>query len=83
MHAWHQQKLAAAALRAVLAYLIAALSPNMDVANGALPAYVVINLFFVGLLIRPQDQPDYWCACMHPAPSSLREHRFWCMSLSN
>ncbi len=45
---------------AVLAYIIAALSPNMDVANGALPAYVVILLFFVGLLIRPQDQPSYW-----------------------
>ena len=49
-----------AALRAVLAYFIAAISPNMDVANGALPAYIVINLFFVGLLIRPQDQPTYW-----------------------
>ncbi|EIE18756.1 ABC family transporter: multidrug, partial [Coccomyxa subellipsoidea C-169] len=44
----------------LLAYIIAALSPNMDVANGALPAYVVILLFFVGLLIRPQDQPSYW-----------------------
>jgi ATP-binding cassette subfamily G (WHITE) protein 2 len=45
---------------AVLAYIIAGLSPNMDVANGALPAFVVIMLFFVGLLIRPQDQPNYW-----------------------
>ncbi|CAL8464409.1 g3944 [Coccomyxa elongata] len=44
----------------LLAYIIAALSPNMDVANGALPGFVVIQLFFVGLLIRPQDQPDYW-----------------------
>ena len=32
---------------AVLAYLVAALSPNMDVANAALPAYVVTLLFFV------------------------------------
>jgi ATP-binding cassette, subfamily G (WHITE), member 2 len=34
----------------VLAYLIAALSPNMDVANAALPAYVVTLLFFAGKL---------------------------------
>lgn len=47
---------------AVLGYFIAAISPNMDVANGALPAWVVINLFFVGLLIQPVRQPDYWCA---------------------
>ena len=32
----------------VLAYFIAALSPNMDVANAALPAYVVTLLFFAG-----------------------------------
>ena len=55
------------AVFAVLAYFIAAISPNMDVANGALPAYIVINLFFVGLLIRPQDQPKYWHWC---APTS-------------
>ena len=48
---------------AVLAYFIAAISPTMDVANGALPAWIVINLFFVGLLIRPQDQPRYWHWC--------------------
>ena len=45
---------------AVLAYLIAALSPSMDVANAALPAYVVSLLFFVGLLIRSDSQPRYW-----------------------
>lgn len=45
---------------AVLAYLIAALSPTMDVANAALPAYIVTLLFFVGLLIRADSQPDYW-----------------------
>lgn len=50
---------------AVLAYLIAAVSPTMEVANGALPAYVVILLFFVGQLIRPQDQPPYWHWCGH------------------
>ena len=47
-------------LGSVLAYLVAALSPTMDVANGALPAYVVTLLFFVGLLIRADDQPAYW-----------------------
>ena len=44
----------------MLAYFVAAVSPNMDVANSALPAYVVSLLFFVGLLIRHEDQPDYW-----------------------
>ena len=57
---------------AVLAYFIAAISPNMDVANGALPAYIVINLFFVGLLIRPQDQPKYWHWCA-PISSVVRK----------
>lgn len=54
---------------AVLAYFIAAISPTMDVANGALPAWIVINLFFVGLLIRPQDQPRYWHWCGPLTPS--------------
>ena len=62
---WHQQCTPAhsqmrAGDAAVLAYLIAALSPTMEVANGALPAYVVTLLFFVGLLIRADDQPRYW-----------------------
>lgn len=43
-----------------LAYLIGALSPNMDVANTAVPAYVVTLLFFTGLLIRFDDMPRYW-----------------------
>lgn len=30
----------------VLGYFIAAISPNMDVANAALPAYVVTLMFF-------------------------------------
>ena len=44
----------------MLAYFIAALSPNLDVANAALPTYVVTLLFFVGLLIRGSQQPGYW-----------------------
>lgn len=45
---------------AAIGYFIAAISPNMDMANAALPAYVTVLLFFVGLLLRNQDQPIYW-----------------------
>lgn len=44
----------------VLAYFISALSPNMDVANAALPTYVVTLLFFAGFLMRFADMPAYW-----------------------
>lgn len=44
----------------VLAYCIAALSPNMDVANAALPSYVVTLLFFAGFLLRWDDIPKWW-----------------------
>jgi len=44
----------------ILAYLISALSPNMEVANTILPVYVVTLLFFAGFLIRPEDIPAYW-----------------------
>ena len=47
-------------IRAALGYFIGAIAPNMDVANAALPAYVTVLLFFVGLLLRNQDQPVYW-----------------------
>ena len=43
-----------------LAYLIGAVSPNMDVANAALPAYVTILLFFCGLLVLDNKMPNYW-----------------------
>ena len=45
---------------AVLAQLIAALSPNMDVANAALPAYVVTLAFTGGFLIRWAAIPNYY-----------------------
>ena len=32
----------------VIAYFVAAISPDMEVANAALPAYVVTLLFFTG-----------------------------------
>lgn len=44
----------------VLAYFVAAISPNMDVANAALPAYVTMLLFFAGLLLRWSQIPWYW-----------------------
>ena len=34
-----------------------ALSPNMDVANAALPAYITVLLFFAGLLILDSSMP--------------------------
>ena len=44
----------------MLAYLIAALSPNMDSANAALPACVTALLFFSGYLIVWPQIPKYW-----------------------
>jgi ABC-type multidrug transport system ATPase subunit len=44
----------------VVAYFVAALSPNMDVANAALPSYVVTLLFFAGFLLRWDDIPKWW-----------------------
>lgn len=32
----------------------------MDVANAALPAYVTVLLFFVGVLLRWAQMPSYW-----------------------
>ena len=49
----------------ILAYLISALSPNMEAANALLPTYVVTLLFFSGFLIRPDDTPVYWRWYMH------------------
>jgi hypothetical protein len=39
--------------------MIAALSPNMDVANAALPTYCVTLLFFAGFLMRFDSIPDW------------------------
>jgi len=49
---------------AVLAYLVAALSPSMEVANAALPTYVVTLLFFAGFLLRWKNIPNYWKWCV-------------------
>ncbi len=45
---------------AALAYTVAACSPNMDVANAALPTYCIMLLFFEGFLIRQPSMPVYW-----------------------
>lgn len=44
----------------VLAYLVAAIAPNMDAANAILPTYVVTLLFFAGFLFRYDDMPPWW-----------------------
>ena len=36
----------------MLAYFIASISPNLDVANALLPTYVVTLLFFAGFLFK-------------------------------
>lgn len=45
---------------AVLAYTVAALSPNMDVANALLPTYVSTLLFFGGFLFTFDAIPPWW-----------------------
>lgn len=45
---------------AALAYFVAAMSPNLDVANAMVPALVITMLYFVGCLMRLQDIPKYW-----------------------
>eukprot|EP00775_Hariotina_reticulata_P005937 gene5937-6176_t len=44
----------------VLAYFVAAVSPNMDVANAALPTYVAILLYFGGFMITFDKMPPWW-----------------------
>jgi ATP-binding cassette, subfamily G (WHITE), member 2 len=43
----------------MVAYFIAAVSPNIDVANAALPCYITTLIFFSGLLIRWSQIPDW------------------------
>lgn len=42
-----------------LAYFIAAISPNMDVANALLPVYVTTQLFFGGFILDFRVMPSY------------------------
>ena len=47
----------------MLAYLVAALAPSMEVANAALPLYVVTLLYYAGFLLRWKNIPNYWKWC--------------------
>lgn len=42
------------------AYAVAAVSPTLEVANAALPTYMVVNLFFAGFLIPLDKMPQGW-----------------------
>ena len=44
----------------VLAYWIAAISPNMDVANALLPIYVTTQLLFGGFILDYHAIPVWW-----------------------
>jgi len=44
----------------ILAYFIASIAPNLEVANAVLPTYVVTFLFFAGFLFRLENIPKYW-----------------------
>ena len=52
----------------VLAYFVAAIAPNVDVANAIVPAYISTLLFFNGFLIRYEDIPAawYWYSVINP-----------------
>ena len=41
----------------VVAYCVAAVSPNMDVANALLPTYIGTLMFFVGFVIQLDQIP--------------------------
>ena len=51
-----------------LAFLASILAPSMEVANAALPAYVVTLLFFGGYLFRFEDIPLWWRWCAPASP---------------
>merc|ERR1712070_981306 len=44
----------------VLAYLVAAIAPNMDAANALLPTYVTVCMYFGGLFIVFDKIPTGW-----------------------
>ena len=52
--------------------MIAAFSPNIDVANAALPTYITALLFAAGYLLRWHDIPKYWIWCVRTCPRHSR-----------
>ena len=55
-----------------LAYLVAAVSPTLAVANAALPSYVVTLLFFTGGLLNPLFDPDLYPGVCQGSAALLR-----------
>ena len=45
---------------AVFAYLLAAVCPTVEAANGLVPCVVITGLFFAGCLLRDVDIPRWW-----------------------
>lgn len=48
-----------------LAYVCAAVAPNMDAANTLLPVYNVVQLLFSGIIIRVASMPKAWAWYRH------------------
>mmetsp|Transcript_27579 Transcript_27579/g.50913 ORF Transcript_27579/g.50913 Transcript_27579/m.50913 type:complete len:642 (-) Transcript_27579:196-2121(-) len=44
----------------IMAYSVAALSPNMDIANAILPIYALMLMLLGGFLLRYPDIPPWW-----------------------
>jgi ABC-type multidrug transport system permease subunit len=44
----------------VFAYLLAAVCPTVEAANGLVPCMVITGLFFAGCLLRDVDIPRWW-----------------------
>ena len=44
----------------MFAYLLAAVCPTVEAANGLVPCIVITGLFFAGCLLRDSDIPRYW-----------------------
>lgn len=62
---------------AATGYWVSALSPNMDVANAAVPTFAVLNMLTSTFLIRLSDIGWWWrwcargCGCAVPAAAAL------------
>lgn len=44
----------------MFAYLLAAVCPTVEAANGLVPCVVITGLFFAGCLLRDVDIPRWW-----------------------
>lgn len=64
----------------VLAYLVAALAPNMDAANAMLPTYVTTCMYFGGLFILFDEIPVGWKWYSY---TSFLRYAWGCLMLNN